>query len=324
MTDTLSDARPPFVGREGITFYPLREDQVVVSLLAFERGRTFIRYIDTDRDETRITIATPIFFDSNWVQFDRGVCMVDRKTGDTYVIRSLTRGIELGKTLAVEGHKNRMVEFTMVFPPLKREVKYIDMHQKFPEMQIKSPSNSGEAWDWRNLKLADYQPPMDKDLYYDKEGRPKQNRKVEYLELRQDQVVLSALPKTDQTVITSIVNDKDETRVTLATPIHYDRNWVQFSKGFCIEDSRNGDIYKIRSLTRGIELNKTLVVVGQKGKMIEFTMVFPRLKKRSKYINLYTKYREDSALSPAYSSEGWNWKNIAVADYKAEKGQIYY
>lgn len=313
--------RQPFKGRDGITFYPLREDQVVVSLLPFDRGRTRVRYIELDKDETRVTIATPIFFDSNWVQFDQGFCIVDRETGDTYMIRSLTRGIELNKTLVVEGKKNRMVEFTMVFPPLKKGVKYVDMYQKFPEMQAPMPTNTGAPWDWKNLKLSNYAPPKDKDLYYDKEGRPIQPRKIQYVELREDQVVESKLPFKEQTTITSIITDKEATRVTIATPIYFDRNWVQFDKGFCLEDCRNGDVYKIKGLARDIELNKTLVVAGKKGKMVEFTMIFPPLKKRAKRVNMYTKYLEESALSPSNGAGEWNWRNIRVADYG---GQIYY
>lgn len=316
-----TNSRPPFKGRDGITFHPLREDQVVVSLLPFDGGQTRLRYIEVDKDETRVTIATPIFFDSNWVQFDHGFCIVDRETGDTYMIRSLTRGIELNKTLAIQGKKNRMVEFTMVFPPLKKSVKSVDIYQKYPELLAPMPSNSGAPWDWKNIKLANYAPPKDKDLYYDKEGRPLTPRKVQYVELREEQVVESKLPFKEQTLITSIVTDKNETRVTIATPIYFDRNWVQFDKGFCLEDCRNGDIYKMKGLARDIELNKTLVVVGKKGKMVEFTMVFPPLKKRVKRVNMYTKYREESALTPSNGNGEWNWRNVRLSDYS---GQIYY
>lgn len=321
--DTVSGVRAPFKGREGITFYPLRDDQVVVSLLPFDFNRTIVRYIETDKNETRVTIATPIYFESNWVQFDKGFCMVDRKTGDTYVIRSLTRGIELDKTLVVEGKKNRMVEFTMVFPPLKQGVKSVDMYQKYPQ-QLQSPTNSGKPWMWKDLKLADYTPPKDRDLYYDKEGRPKQVRKVQYLELRDDQVVESSLPLTKETKIVSIVADKKKTSVTIATPVYFDRHWVQFDKGFCIEDCRSGDVYKIDSLTRGVEMNKTLIVVGKKNKMVEFTMVFPPLKKRVGKVRMYTKYLEESALAPSNGGGAWDWKNINITNYRKKEGQVYY
>lgn len=312
----------PFKGREGFTFYPLREDQVVVSLLPFER-REKVKYIETDKNETRVTIAVPIYFASNWVQFDKGFCIVDRENGDTYMIRSMTRGIELNKTYAVQGHANRMAEFTMVFPPLKSGVKHIDMYQKFPEMQAPYPSN-GSASRFDDLRIKDYLPPRDIAKYYDREGRPKQSHKVEYLELRNDQIVVSDLPWNDTKVLKSIITDREETRVTIAVPIYFDRHWVQFSQGFCIEDLRNGDLYRIRSVDRDIKLNKTLIVVGQKGKMVEFTMIFPRLKKKTKRINMYTKFPEDSALAPTNSGSEWEWLGISIADYTPAQGQIYY
>lgn len=320
-TDTVQKYAP-FKGREGHTFYPLRDDQVVVSLMSFER-REKLKYIETDKKETRLTFAVPIYFNSNWVHFDKGFCIVDRESGDTYMIRSLTRGMELNKTYAVQGKKDRMVEFTMIFPPLKPGVKIVDIYQKFPGMQSPSPSN-GSPTCFKNVRIEDYQPPKDIDKYYDREGRPKRAHQVEYLELRSDQIVVSDLPWNSNKVLKSIVTDRKETRVTIAVPIYYDRHWVQFSKGFCIEDLRNGDLYKIRSVDHGIEMNKTLVVVGQKGKMVEFTMVFPRLKKKAKVVNMYTKFREESALTPTNNGGSWEWLGIVVADYNVAKGQIFY
>lgn len=316
-----SDTRPPFKGRDGITFYPLSEEQVVVSLLPFS-GRTIVRYIEVGKEDTRVTIVVPISYDSHWIQFDKGFSIVDRATGDAYMIRSITRGIEMGKTLCVEGHKGRMVEFTMVFPPLKKGVKWVDMYQKFSE-QAPSPSN-GSPWVWKDMNVESYAPPRDKDKYYDREGRPRLPRKVEYVDLRNDQVVESLERFTNRTQLTSIVTEGGETRLTVAVPIHYDRNWVNFGKGFCIENSRNGDVYRIKSMTRGIELNKTLVVVGKKDRMVEFTMVFPALKKNVKRVNIYDKYPEESALSPTNGGGAWEWRNVRVADYEKRKGQIIY
>lgn len=179
-----------------------------------------------------------------------------------------------------------MLEFTMVFPPLKKGVKYIGMYQKFPQMKAPSPSNSGKGWCYKNLRLADYIPPKNWDLYYDKEGRSRKSRDVVYKKLRDDQVSVVDMPYASATTITSITTDKHETRVIIAVPIAYDRHWLQFDKGFCIEDCRNEDTCPILAVDRGIELNKTLIVVGQKRKMMEFTMIFPPRKKKVKRINL--------------------------------------
>ncbi|MDE6452127.1 MAG: M56 family metallopeptidase [Odoribacter sp.] len=312
----------PFKGREGFTFYPLSEEQIVVSLEPFE-GREKIKYIVTDKDETRVTILVPVYYESNWVQFNKGFCMVDKASGDTYMLRSMTRGIELNKTYAVEGHKNRMVEFTMVFPPLQKGVKVVTLMQKYPEMGGSTPSNGSDSY-FRDVRIADYLPPQDLERYYDREGRPKSERKVEYTVLRNDQIVVSGLPFESQTIIKTIETDKQETRLTVVVPIYYESNWVQFNKGFCIEDCRTGEVYKIRSLYRGIELNKTLVVKGQKGKMVEFTMIFPPLKKKVKRVNIYLKYPEEGVLAPSNGKGDWNWRGVKLSDYQTGNSQIYY
>lgn len=312
----------PFKGREGFTFYPLSEEQVVVSLWPFVRQEK-IKYIETDREETRVTILVPVYYDNNWVQFNKGFCMIDKASGDIYMLRSMTRGIELNKTYVVRGHKNRMVEFTMIFPPLKKGVKVVSLYPKYPEMGASMPSNGGSSY-FRNVRLADYRPPKDIDRYYNKEGYPTSVRKMEYVLLQNDQIVYSALPFERGTKIRSIVTDKDATRLTVAVPIYYDSNWVQFNRGFCIEDCRTGDVYEIQSMERGIELNKTLVVREQKGKMLEFTMIFPPLNKKVKTVNIYLKYPEKSGLEPTNSGAEWNWRRVRLADYQKESPQIYY
>lgn len=321
--EELSDTRPPYRGVDGMMLYPLSESQVVVSFAPFRTGRTVIRYIEAGQEDTRVTIAVPVVYDSQWIQFDKGFCIVDQRTGDAYMLRSMTRGIELNKLYSVEGHKNRMVEFTMVFPPLKRQVKFFDMYQKFPEMKAPEPSNA-TPWVWRNLSLEAYAPPVDKDRFYDREGRPRTERKVRYVDLRDDQVVVSTLPGANGVKLRSIVTSDKDTRVTFAVPIYYDRHWVQFDKGYCIEDCRTGEVYRIQALDRGIELNKTSIVVGKKGKVVEFTMIFPPLNKKVKRVNLYTKFPEEGALAPVGAGPDWAWFGIRPADYAVVRGEVIY
>lgn len=321
--DRLPKTRVPFEGREGFMFYPLSEDQVVISLLPYG-NRSLLRYIDVDKDETRVTIVVPIHYDSNWVIFNKGYAMVDRESGDVYLIRSVTRGIEMNKAVTVEGHKKRMAEFTLVFPPLKKGVKVVDFCMKFPDMGIRSPSNGSiNSWMWKNIPIDSYAPPKNYAKYYDREGRPRLPRKVEYVNLRDEQVVVSPEPYSTQSKLISIETEGDETRVTVAEPIHFDSNWVMYSKGIRLVDCKTGEVYPIRGLTRGMELNKTLVVNGQKNKMAEFTLIFPALKKKVKRVNLLEAYSEEAALAPTNSAP-WSWIGVKVADYNRKKGEIIY
>ena len=321
--DEASKTRPPFKGREGFMFYPLSEDQVVISLLPY-RNQSVLRYIDVDKNETRVTIAVPIHFDSNWVIFNKGYSMVDRESGDVYMVRSVTRGIEMNRAVTVEGHKNRMAEFTLVFPPLKKGVKVVDFGTKFPNMGIPSPSNgTANAWAWKNVMIENYAPPKDYAKYYDKEGRARLPRNVEYVDLREDQVVVSTEPYGGKSKLISIETAGKETRVTVAEPIHFDRNWVMYGKGIRLVDCKTGEVYPIQGLTRGMELNKSLVVSGHKNQMAEFTLVFPALKKKVKRINIVEGYSEEAALSPTNGAP-WGWPGVRVAEYGKRRGEIIY
>lgn len=321
--DKSPKARAPFKGRDGFTFYPLSEDQVVISLVPY-RNQNMLRYIDADKNETRVTILVPIHFDSNWVIFNKGYSMVDRESGDVYMVRSVARGIEMNRAVTVEGHKKRMAEFTLVFPPLKKGVKVVDFCTKFPDMGIPSPSNgTANAWAWKNVRIENYAPPKNYAKYYDKEGRPRLPREVEYVNLRDDQVVVSPESYSGSSKLISIETEGNETRVTVAEPIHFDSNWVMYSKGIRLVDCKTGEVYPIQGLTRGMELNKSLVVNGKKNKMAEFTLIFPALKKKVKRIDIVEGYSEEAALQPTNGAP-WGWKGIKVADYGRKRGEIIY
>lgn len=64
-----------------------------------------------------------------WYYFDKSTCMVDTDTGDRYPIISMSNNLPLSKTFVVEGCQDRIVEYTMTFPPLKKTVKSFRMEQ---------------------------------------------------------------------------------------------------------------------------------------------------------------------------------------------------
>ena len=112
------------------------------------------------------------------------------------------------------------------------------------------------------------------------------------IDLRADQVVLSRAPRKNNAYVRFIERSKEDTRVTLAIPIHYDRHWLQFEKGLSIVDEDSKDVYRIRSVTRGIELNRVYWVVGQEGQMLEFTLVFPPLDRKVKTVSIRDCFRK--------------------------------
>lgn len=303
--------------------YELRKDQIVYSFQPISTPSMQLVCIDRDKKETRVTVAVPVSWDEQWFRFDSNFSIRDLKKGDIYRIRSLTRDIPLNRKLFIKGQRGRMMEFTMVFPPLPSKVKNVDIYEHSPN-SIEYSQNQGYLWHIKNINVKSYRPTKERKQYYYENGTPKTSRDMEFADLTKEQIVLSPMPLTSKPTIQRIETDKHETRVTVAVPIYWDRNWITHSKGFCMVDSKRGKVYKIKSLTRGIELNKILWINGYRGKMLEFTMIFPPLKSKVKYIDLYTKYPEEGTLVPLNADKPWQWYNIRVKDYEQQVGKIIY
>ena len=294
----------------------LRPDQIVISR-AIDTRSTNLRFVERAKDETRVTIAIPISYDRHWIQFEKGLSIVDEGTQDIYRIRSVTRGIELNKTYWVVGMKNRMVEFTLVFPPLDKKVKIISIRDCFPEEKALTPPNGG-SWHLNNLDISDLVPTSARLEEYDKEGRPVRSDKLEEVTLRPDQLVLSPYGK-GQTRIVKIETTKENTSVVLSIPIHFNRGWIRIGKGLCIVDRKTGATYPIQGVARDIELNKLLWVEGCEGRSILMTLIFPKLGDKVKNIDLYYKYPDANSIIPTNDINHWSWKNIKIKDYQKDE-----
>lgn len=55
-------------------------------------GSSKLISIETEGNETRVTVAEPIHFDSNWVMYSKGIRLVDCKTGEVYPIQGADAG----------------------------------------------------------------------------------------------------------------------------------------------------------------------------------------------------------------------------------------
>ena len=74
-------------------------------------------------DKTLVVLSVPIHYDRNWLVINKGLCIVDCKTGDEYPVLEEAHGIEMNKLLWVEGCQGRSVLLTLVFPKLPKRVK---------------------------------------------------------------------------------------------------------------------------------------------------------------------------------------------------------
>ena len=291
----------------------LRPDQLVISR-AINTSRTTVRFIERTKEDTRVTIAVPIGYDRHWVQFEKGMSIVDEATKDIYRIRSITRGIELNKTYWIVGMNRRMVEFTLVFPPLDKKVKTISIRDCFPEENAVTPPN-GSAWNLNDINVEELEPTSVRLREYDKDGRPLNPDNLDEVTLRPDQFVMSSYGK-GQTRIVKIETTKENTSVVLSIPVHFNHAWIRIGKGLCIVDCKTGTTYPIQGVARGIELNKLLWVDNCEGRSILMTLIFPKLSDKVKNIDLYYKYPDANSILPTNDINHWSWKNIKIKDFQ--------
>lgn len=299
----------------------LRSDQLVVSRLSRRNHReAFVRFIECTSQDTRVTIALPVFYDRHWIQFEKGLSIVDENTQDIYRIRSLTRGMRLNQTYWIEGQKGRLVEFTMVFPPLSKKVKKISIRDCFPEENGITPPN-GAGWNLNNLWVNEFAPTVARLAEYDKEGRPLRSDRVEEVNIPAGQLTIVPMNSVS-TEIYKIETTDDHTEVTLSIPIYSDRHWICIGKDLGIVDEATGKVYQLEGITKGIELNKLSWIEGCKGRSILVTLLFPKLNKKVRKISLYEVYPDAGCISPTNSSP-WDWRGIKIKNYQREqKGRI--
>lgn len=100
----------------------------------------------------------------------------------------------------------------------------------------------------------------------------------------------------------SIHNEGDETIVTFSHSIYFDSQWVTFSKGIVLVDCETGDIYQTRGYAiDGITMDNLLIVKDCNRKNILVPLRFPKLKRKVKYIDVYSRGHEDD-LKPSNRS----------------------
>ena len=84
----------------------------------------------------------------------------------------------------------------------------------------------------------------------------------------------------------SIERRKNDTKVTFIQPIYWDWQWLYYSPGFKIIDKKSGDEYNVRGYDGGAPMGRLLAVKGFNHKYIYISLLFPKLKKSVKEIDI--------------------------------------
>lgn len=84
----------------------------------------------------------------------------------------------------------------------------------------------------------------------------------------------------------TIERRKNDTKVTFLQPIYFDSQWLHYSRGYKIVDRSSGDEYHVRGYDGGAPFDRLLIVKGFNNKYIYVSLLFPKLKKSVKRIDL--------------------------------------
>lgn len=147
---------------------------------------------------------------------------------------------------------------------------------------------------------------------------------LQHQTLREDQVVVLEGMPLGWTSIRYIETDEKETRVTVAIPTTWDRQWVRFPKGECLVDTETGDVYRCKGVARGIEMNRAVWLHEKNGKMTEFTIIYEPLKPSVRSVDFVDKFPEEDGPVPPNAVEDRNWRSVRLADYAPAKNEVVY
>ena len=83
--------------------------------------------IEKRRRETVVTFVQPIYFDSQWVTYGHGYQLVDKKSGDIYMVRRYDGDLPMDRLLIVRGCNRKNILNYLVYNKQKRKAKIIDI-----------------------------------------------------------------------------------------------------------------------------------------------------------------------------------------------------
>ena len=128
----------------------------------------------------------------------------------------------------------------------------------------------------------------------------------------------------------SIERRKDDTKVTFIQPIYWDWQWLYYSPGFKIVDKKSGDEYNVRGYDGGAPMGRLLAVKGFNHKYIYISLLFPKLKKSVKEIDILELLNEKDKEQLPSNDDGKSksYFNVKVKDYQVvsdkKNKKIYY
>lgn len=117
-------------------------------------------------------------------------------------------------------------------------------------------------------------------------------------------------------ILYSIERRKEDTKVTFLQPIYSNWLWLHYSPGYKIIDKKSGDEYPVKGYAGGAPFGRLLVVKGFNSKYIYVSLLFPKLKKSVKEIDILELPSEKDKLPSNDDGIPKSYFNIKVKDYQ--------
>lgn len=151
--------------------YILPKDSVQVSPIPYARemgNQPMLYAIEQRKNDTKVTFSNPIYFDSQWVTYGAGFKIIDKDSGDEYVVRGYDGGIPFDRLLIVQGFNRKNILVSLLFPKLNKNVKNIDIIETPNEKDLVPSNDDGKRTAIYNIKITDYlkSSKAEKKVYY--------------------------------------------------------------------------------------------------------------------------------------------------------------
>ena len=133
--------------------YTLKPEQIKLSYTPYN-SETSIKGIIRNKKETKVILAIPFFNSNSSFSIGSFFSIIDTKTQDRYVIRSVENDIPLETTICVNGLNKKMLEVVLIFPPLKKSVEVvniIDFADGFIQKEV-----ANDPWAFWNIPISAY------------------------------------------------------------------------------------------------------------------------------------------------------------------------
>lgn len=286
-----------------VYFIKERVEQQIQGAGAKEKLATYIKFIDTQSAEllkTFSTVAVPQIYTKHFTPNE---------------IKDIIEFYETPNGNALLSEMNEIIcslRFGSIESPLTYKMELSSENKKDLKVFYKTPTgkkfNKGINTLITELMTSlhvNYLPDFQQKLKKELQRLDSKIWREAYL-VKPEQVTVYDGEFSGSKKLLRIVNDTiaKETYVTFAVPISDNKWWIRFDKNTKIIDKDSNEHYQVLRLDRDLVLNKTMIVSGQKHKMIEVTMVFPLLKNSIDSFDIVEEISDDADLMSNNNGDG--------------------